>query len=268
MYLAKNFCYLELHRTGSTHISELLKKYVPEGEQIGVHNRADDKIYNSQIFFLGSIRNPWDWYVSMWGKACDKKGDLYRRTTTKKIYFDRIGLKTKPWLSPYIFLQQLNKPLKKWREVFLDSKNPQNFRSWLKLLLNERIYDDGSGYGLSSIHNFSGQLTYRYLLLYSKKTDKLFKKSISNIEDLKRFDENQNILNYTIKNENLENNFFKFLDQLKIEINLNEKKSISTLKRTKKSSRSTNFLEYYDQECLDIVAKREKLIIDKYNYSI
>ena len=136
------------------------------------------------------------------------------------------------------------------------------------MLLNERIYDDGSGYGLSSIHNFSGQLTYRYLLLYSKKTDKLFKKSISNIEDLKRFDENQNILNYTIKNENLENNFFKFLDQLKIEINLNEKKSISTLKRTKKSSRSTNFLEYYDQECLDIVAKREKLIIDKYNYSI
>ena len=136
------------------------------------------------------------------------------------------------------------------------------------MLLNERIYDDGSGYGLSSIHNFSGQLTYRYLLLYSKKTDKLFKKSISNIEDLKRFDENQNILNYTIKNENLENNFFKFLDQLKIEINLNEKKSINTLKQTAKSSRSTNFLEYYDQECLDIVAKREKLIIDKYNYSI
>ena len=93
----------------------------------------------------------------MWEKACDKKGDLYRRTTSKKIYFDRIGLKTKPWLSPYIFLQQLNKPLKKWREVFLNSKNPQNFRSWLKLLLNERIYDDGSGYGLSSIHNFSGQ---------------------------------------------------------------------------------------------------------------
>ena len=134
------------------------------------------------------------------------------------------------------------------------------------MLLNERIYDDGSGYGLSSIHNFSGQLTYRYLLLYSKKTDKLFKKSISNIEDLKRFDENQNILNYTIKNENLENDFFDFLNKINIKINSDEKKLISSLERSKKSSRMRNFLEYYDQECIDIVYKREKLIIDKYNY--
>ena len=48
MFLSNNFCYLELHRTGSTQISHLLKKYVPDGKQIGFHNRADKKTYNSK----------------------------------------------------------------------------------------------------------------------------------------------------------------------------------------------------------------------------
>jgi len=266
MYLSKNFCYLELHRTGSTQISNLLKKYVLDGKQIGFHNRADKKTYNSKIFFLGSIRNPWDWYVSLWGKGCDKVGEPYKRLTSKKVYFNRLGLKTKPWLSPYIFFQQFKKPLKKWKEVYSDTKNPNHFRSWLKLFLNQRIYDDGTGFGLSSIHKFSGHLTFRYLILYSKKTGQLFTNSISNIADLKRFDEDQNVLNYTIKNENLENDFFEFLDKINIKINSNEKKLINSLERSNKSSRIRNFLEYYDQECIDIVYKREKLIIDKYNY--
>ena len=266
MYLSKDLCYLELHRTGSVHILKLLEKYFPDGKKIGMHNRANEEIYSSKIFFLGSIRNPWDWYVSLWGKGCDGWGELYTRLTSKKIYFNRLGLKTKPWLSPYIFLQQFTKPLKKWNEVFSDSKNPKNFRSWLKLFLNERIYDDGSGYALSSIHNFSGQLTYRYLCLFSKKTDQLFNNSITNFENLKHFDTYQNILNYIIKSEILEDNFIEFLNMLNIKIDLNEKKLINSLTRTNKSSRKSNFLEYYDQECIDIVGKKEKLIIDKYNY--
>ena len=32
------------------------------------------------------------------------------------------------------------------------------------------------------------------------------------MDDLKRFDKDENVLNYTIKNENLENGFIKFLD--------------------------------------------------------
>jgi hypothetical protein len=268
MYLSKNFCYLELHRTGSTHISDLLKKYCPDGKLIGFHNRADQKTYNSDIFFLGSIRNPWDWYVSLWGKGCDKIGEPYKRLTTKKFYFNNIGLKTKPFLAPYIFVQQLNKPLEKWRKLYSDSKNLKNFRSWLKLILNERIYDEGSGFGLSSINRFSGHLTFRYLTLYLKKKDGLFKKSISNINELKILDENLNILNYTIKNENLEDNFLEFLNKINIKINSNQRQIIksSAYEKPKKSSRISNFLEYYDQECTDLVFNREKLIIDKYNY--
>ena len=39
-------------RLADRSLSNLLKKYIPHGKQIGFHNRADDKIYNSQIFFF------------------------------------------------------------------------------------------------------------------------------------------------------------------------------------------------------------------------
>ena len=268
MYLSKNFCYLELHRTGSTHISDLLKKYCPDGKSIGFHNRADQKTYNSNIFFLGSVRNPWEWYISLWAKGCDKIGEPYKRLTSKKIYFNNVGLKTKPFLAPYIFIQQFKKPLQKWKDVYSDYKNPNNFRAWLKLFLNDRVYDDGTGFGLSSIHTFSGQLTFRYLVLYSKKKNKLFKNSIKNIHDLKRFDQDENVLNYTIRNENLENNFLEFLNKINIKINPNQEKTLRSLtdERPKKSFQLSNLHDYYDQECIDIIYKKEKLIIDKYNY--
>ena len=266
MFLSNNFCYLELHRTGSTQISHLLKKYVPDGKQIGFHNRADKKTYNSKFFFLGSVRNPWDWYISLWQKGCDNIGEPYKRLTSKKVYFNRIGLKTKPLTVPYIFFQQFKKPLKKWREVYSDVQNPNHFKSWLKLFLNERVHDDGTGFGLSSIHNFSGQLTFRYLVLYSKKTNKLFNNSIISIDDLKRFDEDENVLSYTIKTENLEKDFIKFLDKINIKINKNEENFIYSYDHQKKSSKEIFSSKYYDQECIDLVYKREKLIIDKYNY--
>jgi hypothetical protein len=267
MFLSDKLCFLQLHRTGTTHIAKLLKKYIPEGNQIGFHNRATKDIYNSNLFFLGSVRNPWDWYVSTWGKGCDGVGITYKRLTEKKFYFNNLGFKTKPWLSPYIFLQQINKPLNKWRELYSDPKNPENFRSWLKLYLQERIFDDPSGYGISDINKFSGHLSYRYLTLFLKNDRKLFDNSIKNYSDLKKLDEQDNVLNYVIKNENLVKDLLNCLDKFEIKINEQERKIMYSLEKTNKSNRDQDFLRYYDQDTLDLVGKKEKLIIEKYNYN-
>ena len=86
MFITKDLCYLEMYKTGSQHIVKLLEKSVPEGKRIGNHNRPNDEVYKSNIYFLGSIRNPWDWYVSLWNFGCEKRGSLYNRLTSKKIY--------------------------------------------------------------------------------------------------------------------------------------------------------------------------------------
>ena len=56
------------------------------------------------------------------------------RLTSKKIYFNNLGFKTKPLLAPYIFLQQLWRPLNVWHELYSDAQSVKNFRKWLKLL--------------------------------------------------------------------------------------------------------------------------------------
>ena len=269
MFLSDKICYLELTRSGSTHVHKLLKKYIPNGKQIGHHGPADANTINSQRFFLGSIRNPWDWYVSIWSFGCDQGGSIWHALTHKKIYFSQIGVFSKPLLAPYIFLQQFFKPLEKWRKLFSDPDNSENFKEWLKLLLgNTRLHDVRHGYGFSSIHRFAGIMTYLYVHLHSSKREQLFKNTIKSELELKEFDKQNNILNYTIKNESLEKNFIDFLSLIKINIDDKEKEKIYGLRRTSFSSNKRNLNYYYDQECYDLVKEKEKIIIEKYSYDL
>jgi len=267
MFISEKLCYLEMHKTGSQHIAKLLSKYVKNGKRIGNHNRPSSEIYLSKRIFLGSIRNPWEWYASLWSFGCIRRGFLYGRLTDKKIYYNSIGLKTKPILSPYIFFQQFFKPLKKWRFLYSDEKNVNNFRTWLKLLLNnKRKYDSGDGFGLSSLNKFTGLMTYRYLVLYSKNIKEIYKDSLINFEKLKDFDDKNNILNYTLRNESLERDFIDFIKMLKIDINENDEAMILSLEKTNTSLRKKSISDLFDDECLNLIEERERLLIEKYSY--
>lgn len=270
MFLTSDLCYVEMHRSGSTHLVKLFEKYMPDGKKIGVHNRPDQEIYDSNRFFVGSIRNPWEWYVSLWSFGCVNKGTLYGRLTSKKVYLRNLGWRTKPILSSYIFFQQLWKPLDRWKRLYSDPQSIENFQEWLKLLFDySRIHDVGEGFGLSSINKFSGLMTYRYLVFYSSNIKKLYDNSINSYEDLKNFDNTYNVLNYMIRNESLEENFISVLENFNIKIDDNEKKSISNLKRTKYGAwRNIRIEKFFDEECFELVKKKEKLIIDKYGYKL
>jgi len=52
MFLTNNLCYMEMHRSGSTHLVKLFNKYMPNGKTIGVHNRPNQEIYDSGRFFI------------------------------------------------------------------------------------------------------------------------------------------------------------------------------------------------------------------------
>ena len=268
MFLSKEICFLEMHRTGSTHLTKILPNHFQNGEQKGFHNRAPKKIYESNISFVGSVRNPWDWYVSVWGKGCDAIGITYERLTKKKIYFNNLGLKTKPWMSPWIFFNQFSKPLEQWREVYSDHNNVENFRKWLKLFLLDRKYDDGTSYGISDISKICGQYTYKYLTLFLKNDRKLYDNSIKNLADLHKIDKQYNVLNHVIRSENLEEDYFELLSKFKKEITDTEKIEIKNLKKTNISSRDKNYLKFYDKSSLELVKNMEGLIIEKYNYEI
>jgi len=268
MFLSDNLCYLDLHRSGSTLLVQLLNKYIPNGKIIGIHIRADHNIYKSKRFFLGSIRNPWEWYVSIWSFGCAQRGGLYKRLVSQKVHFNNLGFKTNPLLASYVFFQQFWRPLSLWQSLYSDPKSIENFRAWLKLVLGgSRIHDIAEGFNFSSINKFAGLLTYRYLVFYSSDIKSLYNNSITSYEKLKEFDQQHNILNYTIRNESLEENFFKVLLDLNIKISDKEKNNIKNLKRGKWGVwRDTKLSDFYDDECMNLIQEKEKLIIDKYDY--
>ena len=173
----------------------------------------------------------------------------------------------KPHLFPYVFFQQFFKPLQKWRLLFSDSDNAENFKIFIKLLYsNKRIYDLGDGYAFSPIHKFSGLMTYYYVWLHSSKRNLIYTNYVDSFEKLKVFDKNFNILNYVIKSENLENDFFHFMKKMNISFDDQKRTDVNKLDKSSKSFKKNSLDYYYDKECKELVQEKEKLIIEKYNY--
>ena len=67
MFEADRLLYIDLHKTGCSHIGRLLQETVG-GRRLGKHNRPSAMPTDRMI--IGSVRNPWDWYVSLWAFGC------------------------------------------------------------------------------------------------------------------------------------------------------------------------------------------------------
>lgn len=82
MYIADKFVVIEISKTGTTHINRILGETV-KGETIGKHNSAPGELIGSNKTFVASIRDPFDWYVSLWSFGCKVKerDAVYRRST-------------------------------------------------------------------------------------------------------------------------------------------------------------------------------------------
>ena len=263
MFVTDKLIYLQLQKTGCTHISMLLSKCVG-GSQKTKHQQLRN--YNTDKFIIGSIRNPWKWYVSLWAYGCSGKGSLRNSLTRHNPYeivngffLVKIG-KIK---------NELEKPIKLWETTYQDYKNPESFRKWLKLINDpKRKIDMNEGYPDHNISNFAGIMTYRYCRLYHK--DFFLKKNqikLRNYDDLVNFDKTNNLLDFIIRNESLEDDFIKVLKKIGYDLDENKIKFIHDNSKNKTfKSKHFDSSYYYDNETIDLVAKSEKFIIEKYGY--
>jgi hypothetical protein len=271
MFVAERLIYLELLKTGCTHIKQLLRAAIP-GENVGKHNRLPDNFLQENKAIIGSIRNPWDWYISLWAFGCDGKGIHYRRLTKHNVKGYGVVGQFAP-VSPVqlllVALGQLRKPVRSWRRVYSNSHDPKLFQEWLKMVLEPGTkYTLGDGYGFSSVSSFAGLLTYYYLQLFSRNSADLYSHQIRDFDALHQFDQTHNILKAVIRTENLEDDLIKILQEIGYELNQEQLHQIQKPDRTNTSSRVRDISYYYNQETLDLVAEKERLIIQKYNYAV
>lgn len=266
MFISKEIVFIELHKTGCTHINKLLDQIL-EGKRIGKHNPATLDLINSQRNFIGSIRNPWDWYVSLWAYGCDRKGQIFDRVTRPKWKLKTLGWRSYPLQAMYLWLRDFSRNPEAWRQCYADVNDPSAFRNWLYRMLDSHSrHDYGEGYGFSGISNFSGLLTYRYMQLFCVNANQRSFQTVSDFQSLKKFEAENCYINHFIKTENLESDLLRALNQCRVSLEEAHIQKILRSGKTNTSSRKKKAAYYYDRETLELVKEKENFIIEKFQY--
>lgn len=273
MFIAGDLVFLELQKTGGSHIRRLLERYL-DGRPVGKHNRVLQDYPGK--YLIGSIRNPWDWYVSLWAYGASGKGAIRSRVCRgiDLSYYYRMLPKSmgKNWLRPNEFLVSLYhdaiKPVREWRDTYEDPVDPSLFRTWLKLLLDpDRRFDIGEGFGFSPLSSNAGLMTYRYFRLFTLGDCVYMDKRLSNFDSIAEFDSDFNIIKGMIRTESLEEDFIQVLRDAGVSLPDDQVREIldKEVEKTNVSKRkSVGF--YYDEETIDLVRSRESYLINKYAY--
>lgn len=264
MFLADKLIFLELHKTGSTHIRQLLSKYVG-GQVDGKHNAPSAEMLEAGKPFLGSIRNPWSWYVSLWTYGCEKKGLLYQRLNQPKrwevVAEKRAGKgKDAPRPPEGASAERANF----W---YADPMNPDAFREWMRVVFSpgcRQLLEPG--YGGSPLGKAGGLMTFRYFRLFVKDTQKVPPK-YKTLDMLKQLDAERCFIDHFIKTESLEADLINALAACGIALTEAQVAEMLATRKTNTSTRPLSTKDYYDAETAALVGEHEKFITDKFSYS-
>jgi len=264
MFISENVIYFELQKTGCSHTLNILNTLIPDGKIIGKHNvyssvsKSDLGDFRNKIK-IGNIRNPWDWYVSLWSFGCLHEGGLYGRVTRKPNLFKFNQFRH--IINGSCFKYNIDL----WKKLYSDSSNIDNFKKWLTLILLEQDYSIFEGYTESKISKKIGLLSYRYIKLYTKKGKNDLVK-INSYSDLIHYDNQHNFINLFIKNESIHHDFINNSELFGIS-SKNMRIVLEGFNIRTNSSIRGDYRNYYDDELVDLVYKKEKFILDKFNYS-
>lgn len=268
MFVSDKIVFLELQKTGCTHIRNLLKEIVG-GKFVERHVQADRHLFTDGRIFLGSVRDPWDWHVSVWAYGCDGRGDFFSNVTTKGVRIKNRGWKLHPYSTLIEYLEcRPNRHPEQWKRTFRDVNDPGAFRQWLHMLHDETYWPDvGEGYWRSGLSRFAGLLTYRYMKLFTcKKGELAALRSVSTPEQLVEHEMGNCFIDHFIRNEKLESDLLDALKFTGAEVSQETASKIESRPKTNTSSKKHGPRYYYDAETEKLVGDRDRFIIDKFGY--
>ena len=274
MFVSDHLVFVELHKTGGSHIGKWLQELLG-GQQIGKHNRIPAHL--RKRFVVGSIRNPWDWYVSLWAYGCAGEGSV-RRQVSRRLNLAYVwrqlgremGRTSPSFLEAFVQVaHDAMKPVGTWEAVYRDPFDAGAFRAWLQLIHDpERSFDVGEGYGFSPVSRWAGLLTYRYLKLFTSLDDTLYSDDApASVEEAKAIWERQRIVDFVVRNEHLEVDLLAALERAELQLaNDDRERLLSGREERTNASKRLPVHHYYDNASSDLIARREALILANHGY--
>lgn len=251
----EKFIYLDVYKTGSTYVVSLLNKLMPE-KPLRSHRHAPltkgrPFFWKQGKFAFATVRNPWDWYVSMWAYSIKQPNVLFFRDVRAALGEEEA------------------------KKLF-DPENPkQSFAIWLKSISDPVFLNKvmaGHPYARTSVNRFLGFYSYRFIRVTTPHPALCLHRGYMwnmgrAIAHQKRWALYDNVL----KSETLTEDFSSFVlkNRKRFGFKTNAadilKRNAPTPKNT--SDRTlTSYRDYYTDELRDLVAKRDRLMIELFDY--
>jgi hypothetical protein len=266
MIFGDKYVFLELPRTGSTYARYILMG-IPNSHGVGkkhnVYNTlsAKEKIEFDSKYKIGTVRNPFEYYVSQFAFCCEKRGGLYERITTKPDIFNYYN-----YWDIFTTIRLQFKYKKDWLKLFSDPNSNKNFKQFMKMLIEIHPEAIGNHYGLSGLNKSIGLLTFEYLKLFSPDFIKE-SKSLDSYDKLVNYDRDNNFMDCILRNEKLRDDLLKNYKYYADSEEIVEKAISNRPKRSKTATKKKPAHLFYDEELKNFVYEKDKFIFDKYGYT-
>lgn len=264
MVITDKFIYLELQKTGSSYIRDVLVE-VFNAEPGDRHEQVNKELFSGDRLIVGSIRNPWSWYVSLWAFGCQGNGGIYS-SLTKDVKRKNKQKNVNKAKADSLNRRRVN--AEKWKSLYEDVNDVAAFREWLKLINTPGSMGAGvGGYSNSMFSDHGGLFSFRFMRLYctlSKNLKNL--EGLSSKTDIEEYGEKFCFVDSFIRCESLNGDLIQLLESVNSGVSSTQ---LSEMKKTKirnASPRKLSTADYYDEEAEALVAERDSFIIDKFGY--
>jgi hypothetical protein len=278
MLVGERIIYLQLQKTGSTRITDLIQATVG-AEERSKHDRirrvdlADPEI--AAKYLLGSVRSPWSYYVSLWAFGCHKAGGIFERTTglarhdTPPALKGTFGHKSVPLTNRD---RKARKRAAHWLTTYTDADDRDAFREWIRLLNHPKYRADvGEGYGKSALSAHAGLLTYRWFVLFCLgMVPGEPHEGLDDLDAIRRYADENLLCQGMVRMEHLADDLEKALLEAGYDLTDDQRALIhgETDAKGENRSRHRPTAWYYDDDTRDLVARRDRFIIERYGYEL
>jgi hypothetical protein len=233
MIVTDKFVFIHMHKTGGQSLGHIIHDCVPSAKPIGYHYPYHMlPAEYAGLPVVGMVRNPWDWYVSWY--AFNTRPEI----NTPLFFIISDG-----------FQADCKRTIKNLVNLCSDSPESQNYRNALIDILPETLEGNvGVGLTKDSIRNMpSSEFGY-----YSWQ----FQRMHGDIEN--------EALHIGLF-ENLQQEFLSIMKELNVdEVDVMQAKFDTSPRMN--ASRHSHYSRYLDDELRDLIAQKESLLIEKYDY--
>lgn len=275
MLIADKLVFIEFRNTGASHVEKLLAGIVGGEANNKIKVPTEDMLASGRPLF-GSIRDPWGWYLSLWTFGCAQQGELYQRLVNEKSW-NKVLEKLKATAAA----RTRQAPVDEGKRVVLpeqlgaarardfwyaDNDNVEAFREWLRVvcaLQTRRAVEPG--FAQSPISKIGGLMTYRYFHLYVRGADHI-PVTIGTQEGLRTFEAQHLVAKHIIRQDSLTEDLVQALERTGVALSDAQRKMIYDAKPVGKAARSLGIERFYDEASVELVARREKFIIERFGY--